>query len=1010
MNRILLRSFWFTAWLCCAFCAAATAAAAQYRFDSWTTDGGLPQNSVYSILQTRDGYVWFTTLDGLVRFDGVKFTVFNKSNSKGLTTNRFTKIFADDQDNLWICGENSGLVRMRNQEFRAFTTADGLPSNIISDVQQDLDGSILVFANNGTARLKGERFSVERLTDIKKFKQYRAPSGIVWEFDNAGLRAEQNGRVTNYALPFDKNSDSTDEANNLFAYAHLLEDRTGALWLASRGLHRLKDNVFTSFGAKDGMPKSLIRAIEQDANGNIWLGTASDGACRFDHNRFRCFGTAQGLSSNDIDDIFLDRENTLWLASSDRGLNRLTGQTIQPLAVADGLSAQNVYPILQTETGAVWIGTVGGLSRSKNGKITNYLKRDGLLYDIVQSLHQGADGKLWIGSVGGVEIFENDKFTDFTIKLGLEIGEADFYAIHQDQAGALWFATNKGLIKWQNNVAVRYTTKDGLPSDDVKTIYQMRDGSLRFGTYGGLAQFESKEFENNRFAAFTEKDGLAGNHIRAIYEDQTGVVWFGTYDSGLSRLENGKITNYTQADGLFSNGVFAIVEDERGNFWMSSNQGIYQVAKQQLNDFAWGKIRTLTSTVFGKSDGMLSTECNGGRQPAALKASDGRIWFPTQNGAAIIDPASVPFNRLPPPVVIESVKIDNVLSQPTMTATEFPQFALQPGQNNLEINYTGLSFIKPEQIRFRYRLEGLDENWTEAGARRAAYFPYLPPGKYTFHAIAANSDGVWNEQGAKIEIVVLPPFYRTVWFIGLMMLGLAWAIFAVYKRRISNLERARRAQEDFSRRLINAHETERRRVAAELHDSIGQSLAMIKNRAVFGLKNASDLIEAQEQLEQITEQSAQAISEVREISHNLRPYLLERLGLTKTIKSMLNKINETNALRIVSTIDDVDNIFASEAEMSIYRILQENFNNILKHAEATEAQVLIEKSKNKLQIMISDNGKGFDVNFAGDREKRGFGLLGVAERIKLLNGTQTIESEIGGGTTVVINLDLPGAA
>ncbi len=1004
MNRTLLRSFWFSAALCCAVCAAAVAAAAQYRFDSWTTDSGLPQNSVYSILQTRDGYIWFTTLDGLVRFDGVKFTVFNKTNSKGLTTNRFTKIFADNADTLWICAENGGLVRMRNREFRAFTTADGLPSNIISDVRQELDGSILVFADSGTARLQGERFVVERQIDLRKFKRYVAPSGIIWQFDEAGLHAEQNGRVTDYALPFDKNSGTTDEANNLFAYAHLLEDRTGALWLASRGLHRLKDNVFTSFGAKDGMPTSLIRVIEQDANGNIWLGTASDGACRFDHKRFRCFGTAQGLSSNDVDDIFSDREGTLWLASSDRGINRLSGQTVQPLTVADGLPAPNVYPILQTETGAIWIGAVGGLSLYQNGKITNYTKPNGLLYDIVQSLHQDRNDKLWIGSVGGVEVFDDKKFTDFTIKLGFEIGEADFYAIHQDASGAMWFATNKGLVKWENNRATRYTIADGLPSDDVKTIYQMRDGSLRFGTYGGLARFE-----NNRFVAFTEKDGLAGNHVRAIYEDQDGAVWFGTYDSGLSRLENGVITNYTQADGLFSNGVFAIVEDERGNFWMSSNQGIYRVAKQQLNDFARGKTRTITSTVFGKSDGMLSTECNGGRQPAALKASDGRIWFPTQNGAAIINPANVPFNRLPPPIVIEAVRIDNVLSRPALTANGFAQFTLQPGQNNLEINYTGLSFIKPEQIHFRYRLEGLDENWTEAGARRAAYFPYLPLGKYVFHVVAANSDGVWNEQGAKIEIVVLPPFYRTVWFIGLMMLSLAAVTFAFYKRRISNLERARRAQEDFSRRLINAHETERRRVAAELHDSIGQSLAMIKNRAVFGLKTARDLTEAQEQLEQITEQSAQAISEVREISHNLRPYLLERLGLTKTIKSMLNKINETNALRVASTIDDVDNIFASEAEMSIYRILQENFNNILKHAEASEVTVLIEKSKTKVRITISDDGKGFDVNFAGDREKRGFGLLSVAERIKLLNGTQTIESEIGGGTTVVINLDLPGA-
>ena len=983
-----------------------SAAAAQYRFDSWTTDNGLPQNSVASILQTRDGYLWFTTFDGLVRFDGVRFTVFNKSNSKGLTTNRFTKIFADNTDALWICAEDGGLIRMRDGEFQTFTVADGLPSNIISDVQQDRDGSILAFADTGAARWRGGRFVIEKMTDLRKSKEYIAPSGIVWRLNGARLQSEQNGSVTDYVVPFDKDRVTSDETKNFFAYAQMFEDRTGALWIASNGLHRLKDNVFKTYGTPDGLPKSLIKAIEQDANGDIWIGTVSDGACRLDQDHFRCFGTAQGLSSSDIVDLFADREGTLWLTTNDRGVNRLTGQIVQPFAVADGLPAQNVYPILQTATGTIWIGTVDGLAQFQNGKVTNFLKSDGLLYEIVSSLHQDRAGNLWIGSVGGVEVFDNEKFTDFTKTLGFEIGEADFYAIQQDSAGAMWFATNKGLVRWENERATRYTTADGLPSDDVKTIYQMRDESLRFGTYGGLAQFENQQFENRRFVALTEKDGLAGNHVRAIYEDQAGVVWFGTYDSGLSRLENGAITNYTTADGLFSNGVFAIVEDERGNFWMSSNQGIYRVAKQQLNDFAAGKTRTITSTVFGKSDGMLSTEANGGRQPAALKAEDGRLWFPTQNGAAIIDPNKVPFNPLPPPVVIEAVKIDNVLSAPTETTDELPGFTMQPNQNNLEINYTGLSFIKPEQIRFRYRLEGLDETWTEAGARRAAYFPYLPPGAYAFHVVAANSDGVWNEDGARIAIVVLPPFYRTFWFAGLLIVIFGAGIFGIYRRRVAVLERGRRAQEDFSRRLINAHEAERRRIAAELHDSIGQTLAMIKNRAVFAAQTTENLTTAHEQFDSITSQTTQAISEVREISYNLRPYLLERLGLTKAIKSLLNKIEEVHLLKVAARIDDVDGLFSSEAEMSVYRIIQESLNNVAKHADTNGARLTIENANRKVTIIIEDDGRGFDKNAAPktDAKSGGFGLLGISERVRMLNGTLDIQTAVNKGTKLTIRI------
>ncbi len=278
-----------------------------------------------------------------------------------------------------------------------------------------------------------------------------------------------------------------------------------------------------------------------------------------------------------------------------------------------------------------------------------------------------------------------------------------------------------------------------------------------------------------------------------------------------------------------------------------------------------------------------------------------------------------------------------------------------PGQANLEIDYTGLSFIKPEQIRFRYRLEGLDDDWTEAGNRRTAFFPYLAPGEYTFRVIAANSDNVWNEEGAWVKIVVKPPFYRT-WFFLLACVAVAsLMIYTLYRRRIFNLERARRTQEEFSRRLINAHESERRRIARELHDSIGQSLAMIKNRVVQSAENVTDE-KTRQQLDLITAQTTQTIGEVREISYNLRPYLLENLGLTKAVKSLLNKIAETGQIKIQMKLDDVDDLFEPEAEMSIYRIIQENLTNILKHAEATEAQILLKKSERNLTILISDDG------------------------------------------------------
>jgi signal transduction histidine kinase len=328
-----------------------------------------------------------------------------------------------------------------------------------------------------------------------------------------------------------------------------------------------------------------------------------------------------------------------------------------------------------------------------------------------------------------------------------------------------------------------------------------------------------------------------------------------------------------------------------------------------------------------------------------------------------------------------------------------------PSQHNLEIHYTGLSFIKPEQMQFRYRLEGLDEDWTNAGTRREAFYPYLPPGKYTFRVIAANSDSVWNEQGAWIEIVVQPPFYRTAWFIALTILSLTVIGFALYRQRVSELKRKQSAQEEFSRRLINAHEAERSRVAAELHDSIGQTLAMIKNRAVFGAQMI-DNPEAKEQLEAITSQTTQAISEVREISYNLRPYLLENLGLTRAIKSLVGKIEEFHLLKIESRIDDVDDLFAPEAEMSVYRIVQESLNNVAKHSDADEAALTIEKTDGIITIKIEDDGCGFDKNAPPktDAGSGGFGLLGINERVRMLGGSLDIQTGKGKGTKLMIKI------
>ena len=961
----------------------------------------MPQNSVTSIAQTSDGYLWLTTNDGLVRFDGVRFTVFNKGNSRELSSNRLIKMLADGND-LWILTEEDKLVRFRDGKFRSFTVADGLASNTASFMAKGLDGSVLVYQREGVFRFENDAFTLaQKFTDTHYYLTYPyfAPSGAVWNLTREKLIRNDGGKLTEYAVPpVLKNFLASKDLSSY--KINILETGKGEIWFTIRSdVYKLENDKIVRISKEE--QSSYDAKITSDKNGDIWFGVDRKGVCRFAGNDYECFDANKVLAGDSVRDIFSDREGTLWVASNANGLFRLTKQFITPLFTDETSVGKNVYPILEDKSGAVWIGTSSGLSVFKDGKFTDYRQSKQIG---VQSLCEDRDGRLWVGSVNhGLFFFESGKIFDTQETLNFSVVKdndlASVHDIHQDKNGVLWFASNTGLYSYDGAKLNRLTTADGLPGDNVKVILEARDGkTLWIATYGGLA-----ELRDGKINAWTEQNGLTGNHIRSLFEDERGTLWIGTYDSGLSRFAGGKFTNYKKENGLFSDGVFQILPDERGNFWMSSNQGIYRVSLSELEEVAEGRRQTIHSIAYGKSDGMLSTEANGGGQPAGIKMRDGRLWFPTQNGVAIINPASVKTNPLPPPVVIEDARIDNE------TVGKLPeQIEILPGQENLEIDYTGLSFIKPEQIRFRYRLEGLDENWTEAGTRRTAFFPHLAPGEYMFRVIAANSDNVWNEEGAMLKIVVKPPFYRTWIFLLACAAIVALIIYTLYRRRIFNLERARKMQEDFSRRLINAHESERRRIAAELHDSIGQSLAMIKNRVVQSAENITDE-NTRQQLDLITAQTTQTIGEVREISYNLRPYLLENLGLTKAVKSLLNKVAESGQVKIQIELDDVDDLFEPESEMSIYRIIQENLTNILKHAEATEAQVLLKKSKRNLTILISDDGKGFDPNAANKTvyDKGGFGLLGISERVKMLGGTQEIESEIGAGTNVLIKIPLP---
>ncbi|HET6977358.1 MAG TPA: two-component regulator propeller domain-containing protein [Pyrinomonadaceae bacterium] len=980
---------------------------AQYRVDTWTTDNGLPQNSITGLTQTPDQYLWLTTNDGLVRFDGNRFKIFNRSNTPQITTNRLSAAFADKSGRMWFQAEDGGILYYERGVVKVVAQPGELSADQRSPFFDDASGGVIVNIDRRPYQFRAgkfEPFKVENLPPDSSLI-FSDGEGELWFHRDDAIYSYHDGKLKTYSLAgFSHGKD----------YEVAYKDRNNSFWMAffatannQHSLLRIKDEQIQEVQ----LPEQAVNHFAEDAHGNLWLSLYTKGIFRIDRaaviadhvpsDAVKPVQEIDGISTHASGYLKFDREGGLWLGT-EKGLHQIAPRAIRVLSRADGLREDNVYPIFSDKTGIVWAGVwPNNLVQYENGKFKTFLSDETVF---VTSLFQDSTNRLWFGTLGNLYYFENERPIEFTAQSGFPKG-TEFSAITQTRDEALWFGTSHGVSRYLNNVATVYSVKNGLPDDYVVALLAAKDGRLWIGTRGGLAVIEN---QNIRF--FTTGDGLASNSIRSLYEDAQCILWIGSYDGGLTRLKDDKFTVYTKREGLPSNGVFCILEDAAGWFWMNSNQGIYRVSRSELNDFADGKIRSLNSIAYNKRDGLLNVEGNGGRQPAGTKTADGRLWFPTAEGIAIINPETLVANRLRPPVLIEEVMIDRVAVSNEVfqsAVAHRSEITLAPGQNNLEINYTALSFINSDQLRFKYKLENLEADWNEVGTRRTAYYSYLPPGEYEFRVIAANRDGIWNEEGASIKVRVHPPFYHTWQFLLLVCLLFATLIVLIYYLRVRQLKAKGAQQEEFARQLIDSQERERGRIAAELHDGLSQSLSIIKNRAMLSLAKHHDQEHALEQLREISEASTEAIDEVKEIIYDLRPIQLDRLGLTAAIEDAAEKIAEINSLRLSKNIVDINNIFPRHSENSTYRIVQESLNNIVKHSKATAVELTIRKSRTEIRIIIKDDGAGFEPDAVkANRAKIGFGLTGMSERAKLFGGQTLIESAPGAGTKVSIILPL----
>ncbi len=740
----------------------------RYTHVNWQTEDGLPQIAVQCIIQTQDGYLWLGTQEGIVRFDGVQFTVFDRANTQGINHNSIQSLLQTTDGSMWA-GTLGGLTRMYENKFIAYTRADGLANNDVFDLYEDAQKNLWIATNGGGLSVwkngKFTNFTIkDGLVDNYTTCVRGGKDGVIYIGTNSGLAKFANGVFITY---------TTDDglANN--NVRSLYVDSNNVLWVGTgAGLCRLKNGKWTTFTTKDGLADNRVRSIYRDHDGNLWIGTNGGGLSRMWSNQISSYSADDGLIDGNVSALCEDSEGSLWVGTVGGGLNRFRDGSITMYGEKEGLSQDAVRGIYEAHDGSIWIGSDNrGITRFKNGLLTVYMTPQALTNG-VRGICEGPDGSLWFGTYGGgLCRLKDGKWTTFTTKDGLAHNR--IFSLLMTKDSTLWIGTRGGgLSIFKNGKFKTYTMKEGLANDKVRMILQTSDESVWMCTDDGLSRFKDGKLTN-----YTVKDGLSYNIVYSIFEDENKVLWIGTYGGGLNRLKDGRLTVFTTKQGMYDNAIFQILEDEQKYFWFTCNRGIYRVSEKELNDYADGKIQTVHCMVFGMADGLRSDKCNGSSQPAGIRARDGKLWIPTLKGVAIIDPTKILQSKRPPSVFIEQALFD----KQKVLIDSLVQ--LGTGRGELEVHYTALNYAAPKQMNFKYMLIGFDNDWIDAGTRRTAYYTNIPPGSYVFKVIACNNNGIWNLNGATLGLTLAAHFYQTNLFRGLIAVVIIMVGLGMYRLR-----------------------------------------------------------------------------------------------------------------------------------------------------------------------------------------------------------------------------------
>jgi ligand-binding sensor domain-containing protein len=753
---------------------------AWHRFGTWRQAQGLTQDTLYVVIHSRDGYLWIGTKGGLVRFDGVSFTTFDDRDRKKLRDNEVWSVAEAQDGSIWAGTYGGGASRYKDGAFTIYTTEQGLVGDYVSIVCAGADGSMWFGTDRGVSRFKDgvlTNFTVkDGLPGNVVRALYADRDGSLWiGANNGGLCRFSDGRL----------EPVTYEGAPLKAevrwFARGADD---AMWIGTHeGVARLKEGKLQLYTTDDGLSSNRVRQLTSDAEGAIWV--ASDRGL----DRLTWDGTRPAiesiLSAIDVSATCLDREGSLWVGSFIEGLSRLRRGLFVTYTPEDGLADYYVSSLMQDHRGRMWLGTRGGLNRMDGGGVATFVEAEGIPKATVFALLEDHEQRLWVGSSQGLFRSEGrldcagpkcrDRFQPVEIP-----GHPRPYVrfVFQDRERAIWIGLDQnGVVRLRDGEFRSFTTADGLANTSARGIAQDRAGDIWIGTRGGgLARFK-----DGRFTMLTEKDGLAGDGVQSVYIDRDDVLWVATRQ-GLSRYEQGRFKSYTVNDGLLASYVYSIVEDDQGYLWMGSGKGVFRVRKKEFDDYDAKRIAAIKSEGYGIEHGMRCTLPVAGSYPGLARSRDGHLWFGTSSGVSVVHPTQLTANPLAPPVLIEEIAVDD---KPYDLRRAI---RVAPGHGNVRFRYAGLSFVAPDKMRFKYRLEGYDPDWIDAETRRTAYYTNIPPGRYRFRVKASNNDGVWNETGAAADVSLAPHFYQTYWFAGLCIAGIGLMGAGTQRLRVKRLQ------------------------------------------------------------------------------------------------------------------------------------------------------------------------------------------------------------------------------